>query len=132
MPSLIRTIPLTLLTILAAGALGRSVDPVVRAQAPQDSRAWVAESNKHAQILLDVLARFAPEGAGQFGVSGLDQEITNLSEENFQKQREATQSALTRLQALLKTEQNPMVRQDLEILIKSAQNALRAMQLNRE
>ena len=33
-------------------------------------------SNRHAQVLLDVIARFAPEGAGQVGVSGLDREMT--------------------------------------------------------
>jgi len=114
-----------LFTVLLVLALTSSP----RAQTPP---AWVAESNKHAQVLLDVLARFAPEGAGRFGVSGLDQEVTNLSEETFRKQREAMQAALAKLQALLKTEQNPMVRQDLEILTRSAQNALRASQLGQE
>ncbi len=111
---------------LAASASGNRA---VRAQTPPT---WIAESNKHAQVLLQVLARFAPEGAGQFGVSGLDQEVTNLNDEAFRNAREATQDALAKLQALEKTEQNPMVRQDLEILIRSAQNRLRATQLGQE
>ena len=48
----------------------------------QDPRAWIAVSNRHAQVLLDVLARFAPESAGQFGVTGLDEAVSNLSTEN--------------------------------------------------
>ncbi len=99
------------------------------AQAPASPPAWVAESNAHAQVLLDVLARFAPEGAGQFGVSGLDEEVTIFSDQRTREQREATTAALAKLQGLLKTASNPMVRQDLEILIKSAENTLRAIEL---
>jgi uncharacterized protein (DUF885 family) len=116
----------------AASAAVLSAGTIATAQSSQASPAWIAESNTHAQGLLDVLARFAPEGAGQFGVSGLDQEVTNLSDETFRKGRDATQAALAKLQALVKTEQNPMVRQDLEILIRSAQNSLRSAQLSRD
>jgi hypothetical protein len=117
----------TFLLILIAGAVGSSP-----AANTQDPRAWIAESNRHAQILLDVLARFAPEGAAQSGVPGLDQEVSNLTEENFRRAREAGESALAKLQSLQKTEQNPLVRQDLEILIRSARNGLRAAQLGND
>src|SRR3954451_16537984 len=70
-------------------------------QAPADSRAWIAASNKHAQVLLDVLARFGPEGAGQIGVAGLDREITSLTPESLRQLREASAGALTRLKGLL-------------------------------
>jgi hypothetical protein len=121
-----RLLALTIGLTLLASATGS------RAPQAQTPPAWIAESNKHAQVLLDVLARFAPEGAGQFGVSGLDQEVTNLSDETFRKQRDATQTAVTKLEELLKSEQNPLVRQDLEILIRSGRKALRASQLGRE
>jgi uncharacterized protein (DUF885 family) len=121
-----RLLVVTMALTVAAGAIGA---PAPHAQTPP---AWIAESNKHAQVLLDVLARFAPEGAGQFGVSGLDQEVTNLSEDTFRKQREATQAAVTKLQELQKSEANGLVRQDLEILIRSGQNALKATQLGQE
>jgi hypothetical protein len=117
-----RIVSLTLIFLVGLSGAART----------QTAPAWIAESNKHAQVLLDVLARFAPEGAGQFGVAGLDQEVTNLSEETVRKGRDATQAALARLQALLETEKNPMVRQDLEILIRSARNSLRGAQLNQE
>ena len=98
----------------------------------QDPRAWIAVSNRHAQVLLDVLARFAPESAGQFGVTGLDEAVSNLSTENRDKARAATAAALATLQAARKTEQDPLVRQDLDILIKSAQTNLRGGQLFQE
>ena len=34
--------------------------------------AWVARSNEHAQVLLAVMAKLSPEGAGQLGVEGGD------------------------------------------------------------
>jgi len=118
-------------------ALGVTASRTVSTQAPQapaspDSRAWIAESNKNAQILLDLQAKFGPEGAGQAGVSGLDEEVSRISDERVREVRDATQAALTTLQARAKTEQNPMIRQDLEILMRSARNNLRAGQINQE
>ena len=104
----------------------------VAAPPPQDARAWIAASNRHAQALLDVLARVAPESAGQFGVTGLDEEVTDLSADAGERGREATTAALATLQASRKTEQNPLVRQDLDILIRSAQTNLRAGRLSQD
>ena len=97
-----------------------------------DPRAWIATSNKHAQGLLDVLARVSPEGAGQFGVSGLDEAVTNLTAEEGQRARAATEAALKTLQSSRTSEQNPFVRQDLDILIRSAQINLRGGRLTQE
>jgi uncharacterized protein (DUF885 family) len=120
-------------SIALACAITLAIPAAAAAPQPaQDPRAWVAESNRHAQVLLDVLARFAPEGAGQFGVSGLDEEVTTLAGDTVRRQREATQAALAALAALGKTETNPMVRQDLDILIDSAQDALRGLRLGEE
>ena len=121
---------LTLSAALAWAALASGT--TIAAPPPQDARAWIAASNRHAQVLLDVLARVAPESAGQFGVTGLDEEITNLSAEAGERGREATTAALATLQASRKTEQNPLVRQDLDILIRSAQTNLRSGRLSQE
>jgi uncharacterized protein (DUF885 family) len=121
-----RCVTRILLSALVAAAIAASP---LAAQAPASPPAWVAQSNAHAQVLLDVLARFAPEGAGQFGVSGLDEEVTIISAPRTRQQREATRAALSKLQGLLKATSNAMVRQDLEILIKSAENTLRAIEL---
>lgn len=120
----------TLCAALVATAAGTGM--TAGAPPAQDARAWIAVSNRHAQVLLDVLARFAPESAGQFGVSGLDEAVSSLSTENRDKGRAATAAALATLQAARKTEQDPLVRQDLDILIKSAQTNLRGGQLFQE
>ena len=80
-------------------------------QAAADSRAWIETSNKHAQVLLDVRARFGPEGAGQIGVAGLDREVTSLTPESLRQMRQATAAALARLKSLLEAEQ------DLRVLV---------------
>ena len=121
---------LSLSTALAWAALASGT--TIAAPPPQDARAWIATSNRHAQVLLDVLARVAPESAGQFGVTGLDEEITNLTAEAGERGREATTAALAMLQANRKTEQHPLVRQDLDILIRSAQTNLRSGRLSQE
>src|SRR3954453_11227136 len=70
-------------------------------QAPAGSRAWIEVSNKHAQVLLEVQARFGPEGAGQIGVAGLDREVTSLTPESRSELRQASAAALARLKSLL-------------------------------
>lgn len=100
------------------------------AQAPAATPAWVAESNRHAQVLLDVLARFAPESVARFGIAGLDEEITSLTAGRLREQRAATAAALAQLEGLRGSASNPMVRQDLEILIRSARDGLRGLELN--
>ena len=85
--------------------------------AQQDSATWIERSNANAQVMLDVMARFSPEAAGQFGVSGLDQEILDLEANINQRSREATQKAVTELRGRLESETDAAVRQDLEILI---------------
>src|SRR5204863_4948838 len=37
--------------------------------------AWIAKSDANAQVLLDVIARFGPEFAGQIGINGLDEQV---------------------------------------------------------
>jgi hypothetical protein len=120
------------LTLAVALTLTTGQTASTQTKPADDSRAWIAASNKNAQILLDVMAKFAPEGAGQSGVSGLDQEISRISDEQVTQGRAAVQAALTTLQERAKTEPHPMIRQDLEILMRSARNNLRGSQINQE
>jgi len=121
---------LTLSAALASTAAGTG--STVAVPQPQDPRAWIAASNRHAQVLLDVLARVAPESAGQFGITGLDEAVTNLTAEAGERAREATAAAVATLQTRRKTEQDPLVRQDLDILIRSAQTNLRGGRLSQD
>ncbi|HEV7672093.1 MAG TPA: DUF885 domain-containing protein [Thermoanaerobaculia bacterium] len=96
---------------LAAHAAGAPAKP-----------AWVEKSDKNAQVLIDLLARFAPEGASMFGVDGYDDKITDLTPGFFERQMTATKGAVAELEKRLAGETDPDVRQDLEILIDSAKD----------
>lgn len=92
--------------------------------------AWVARSNQNAQVLLNVLARFGPEGASFFGVEGFDEQTSDLSRENQERGKQATLDAIKELQGRLGSERDPAVRQDLEILINSAEQNVRGTDLS--
>ncbi|MET1163291.1 MAG: DUF885 domain-containing protein [Pseudoxanthomonas sp.] len=92
--------------------------------------AWVETSNGHAQILLKAQAAFQPEYASFFGIPGYDDKVADLGPDNPRRYREATTKARTELQALLLQERNADVRQDLQILIKAADENIEGSQLN--
>jgi len=91
---------------------------------------WVQRSNENAKILIDVFAKYNPEFAGQLGVEGVDENIIDLNPHMNERAEHDTKAAIEKLQALYKTEQDPAVRQDLEILIKTAQDAIKGNELN--
>ncbi|HEY1754228.1 MAG TPA: DUF885 domain-containing protein [Bryobacteraceae bacterium] len=82
--------------------------------------AWVAKSNQNAQLLIDIDARYGPESAGASGASGLDERVTVMPPDMPERIRADTQAAIKELQSRLAIEQDPLVRQDLQILIDSA------------
>ena len=97
---------------------------------PPTAPAWVARSNQNAQVLLSVLARFGPEGASFFGVEGFDDQTSDLSRANQERAKQATLEAVKELRSRLASERDPAVRQDLEILIKSAEDNVRGIDLS--
>src|SRR3954462_15958338 len=88
--------------------------------------AWVARSNQNTELLLNVMARYSPEDAGEFGVSGLDEKISTPSLEEPELERRDTTKALIALRSRLASEKDPAVHQDLEILIKAGEQQIRA------
>jgi uncharacterized protein (DUF885 family) len=93
---------------------------------------WVARSNTNAQVLLLTLARFSPESASQLGVDGFDEQISDLSRDQFEVENAAIRAAIADLQQRLAGETDRKVRQDLQILIVTAQDRLRSRALNRK
>ena len=100
--------------------------PCMTAQQPASTAqpaappAWVQRSNQDAQVLLKVLARFNPEGAARFGVSGVDDQVVDLGPNFLERERHALRQAQGELEQMLAEEKDPAVRQDLEIMIKTA------------
>ncbi|HEV2847328.1 MAG TPA: DUF885 domain-containing protein [Thermoanaerobaculia bacterium] len=116
-----------LLAVLALLAL--AAPPVPAQTAPPD---WVAKSDQNTQILLDVLARFGPEGAGDLGIRGLDEEIRDLTPGFRQREEEDTKKVREELKKRLAAEKDPRVRQDLEILIRTVDDDLKGDEMGRK
>jgi hypothetical protein len=114
---------------LAALALFALAAPALPADAGPE---WVEASNGNARVLLEVLAKYSPEGATQLGVDGFEQEILDLSRDPYQPRRADTLAAMAELRRRLEAEQHPKVRQDLEILITSAEDTLASGELSRK
>ena len=131
-----KALPLSLAVALAIG-LSVSVSPTARAaDAPAASApaapAWVARSNAFSQILLKAQAPFAPEEASFFGIPGYDDQVFDLKPKVGERFRAAMAQAKTELQAKLAVEQDPNVRQDLQILIDAANRNIENSTLNEQ
>ncbi|TMA27092.1 MAG: DUF885 domain-containing protein [Deltaproteobacteria bacterium] len=98
------------------------------APAAAPDRGSIEKSNENAQVLLEVAARFAPEQAARLGVPGLDDRISDFTPGHRQRQRQALREALARLQQ--KKEEDPMVAEDLEILVAAAKRQIRGSELS--
>jgi uncharacterized protein (DUF885 family) len=101
--------------------------PVVAAEP-----AWVTKSNANARLLLNVVAKYSPERASSLGVDGFDEQISDLSRDQFEPTNKDTRAVIAELEKRLKAETDPKVQQDLEILIASAKDQLVSNALNRK
>lgn len=94
--------------------------------------AWVAESNRNAQVLLKVMATFAPEQAAELGVDGYDDKTLDLGPRVDERSRAALQAAIVELRARRAKTSDPAVLQDLDILIDSAQQNIDTSMLDEQ
>nr|WP_315485063.1 DUF885 domain-containing protein [uncultured Undibacterium sp.] len=93
---------------------------------------WVKKSNENAKLLLNLMGKYAPEGAGGLGVDGLDEQITDMSRDLFDVRNKESLAVIAELQKRLKQEAHPKIKQDLQILINSAQDNMRSEALTRQ
>ena len=92
----------------------------------QTPPAWVARSNRNTQLLIDIDAKYSPESAAAEGVKGLDDRIFALSADQPERIRADFRNARQELANRLAKEQDPLVKQDLEILIGVADRNIRS------
>ncbi|MFC5458588.1 DUF885 domain-containing protein [Massilia niabensis] len=114
----------TVLCGLLAAALSL---PVIAAEP-----AWVTKSNTNARVLLNVLAKYSPESASNLGVDGYDEQIMDLSRDQFEATNRDMRAAIAELQKRLRVETDSKVKQDLQILIDKAQDQLKTSALQRK
>ena len=93
---------------------------------------WIQESNRYAQVLLDVNARYGPEGAASLGVEGHDTEVFDLKQRFVERQIADWQAAAQQLEGVRGSVSDKRVQQDLDILIKAAHDQAMTLELNRK
>ena len=101
----------------------------LKTAAPAADRGWIERSNQNAQLLLDVGARFQPEGSARQGIAGLDDRIADFGPGHLQRQRDANREAQAELERRLAAEKDPLVAQDLQILIDAAKRQIKGSEL---
>ena len=117
---MIRTVQVVLVVSeLCAGAAAFAETP-----------AWVTESNQAAQKLLAVQAKYAPETVSAFGVEKYDADVLDLKPATVTRQEADLDAVVQEYTAELKDVSDPRVREDLEILIRSAQDQRTTLALN--
>jgi hypothetical protein len=124
-----RGLPVLALLLAQLPAAGLQA-PAAAPAAGRAKPAWVLRSDENARALLEILARFNPEGAGQLGVEGLDEVVFDLKPDREPRLRAALTAALATLESRLAAEGDAAVKQDLEILIASARQSLEGSALN--
>jgi hypothetical protein len=117
---------------LLAGALALAAFAAPAFSAPAAPPAWVVKSDQNTRILLDQLARFAPESAGELGVPGLDEQILDRTPGFEERARAASRKMREELRRRLGAETDPRVRQDLEILIQAVDDDEKGGELGRK
>jgi hypothetical protein len=113
----------------ALGVAAAMTSTALALPSAQSPAGWVARSNEHTRVVLEAQARLAPEGAAQVGVSGVDEQITDLSSGYSRRIRDSVTKMQQELQRRLTAEQDSLVRQDLEILIQATRQQLRSLDI---
>ncbi|WP_394833455.1 DUF885 domain-containing protein [Pendulispora rubella] len=112
-------------------ACGKSPPPAApsastSAAAGPGAPAWIARSNEAARPLLEVVAKYRPERATSYGLEGYDDQVADLRDKHEERQRADMTRVKDSLQSKLATETDPLVKQDLEILVRAADQRIRA------
>jgi uncharacterized protein (DUF885 family) len=99
---------------------------------PASQQAWIARSNEYAQPLLKIQAKYGPEGAGRLGVEGLDDEIAQFPSDFRERVKADVTAAVAKLEQAVATEQDRLVKQDLQIIVTAAKQGLRGADLGQK
>jgi hypothetical protein len=91
----------------------------------QNQPAWVAKSNRNAQLLIDITVKYSPEEATYYGIKTLDEQVGSLTDRRKQIQADF-RKVKAELESRLAKERDPLVQQDLQILIASADRDIRS------
>lgn len=97
--------------------------------AQANSSSWVAKSDENTELVTEFFARYLPELMAQFGVTGMDEEISQISRDLDVRAKEEEIALLEKLRRRQSTEAHPAVWQDLGILIDLLERELEETEL---
>lgn len=101
------------------------------AQAPQ-SKKWTERSNNFTKILLNIDKKYSPEFGSSQGLAIYDEQIAIPTLANDIAARKERLNAISQLKAVLQKETDPFVKQDLNILIRQTDLAIRQGDFNQK
>ncbi len=117
------SVPVTislLAALLCAGVASAASEP-----------SWIERSNANAAPLLEIFARYIPEQAAGLGVEGHDQDIFDLKPGYDTRMEADLAAAAADYRVRLDAEQDPRLRQDLQILLAAAEEQQASSALSR-
>jgi len=119
-------IPIMFFAFLFAGALMTNAQSnPAPASAKPALPEWVQRSNENTRLVLESESKFEPEFYARQGVEGIDGEVRDLKPGVFDRTRAAESGVVKQLEQRLAQEKDPLVRQDLEILIKAENDRIK-------
>jgi uncharacterized protein (DUF885 family) len=115
---------------LFAGLLAISLGCTAAPSLAQEQPGWIEQSNAYTMELLEAEAQFSPEGASQTGLEQYDGLAMDLGPDLSGRYIAAMQAKLAEFQAAQARESDPLVKQDLQILIDSIEQSIEGTQLS--
>ncbi|HEX8926984.1 MAG TPA: DUF885 domain-containing protein [Terriglobales bacterium] len=97
---------------------------------PAEAPAWVKASDANTKLLIDLHAKFNPEQAAYMGVSGIDEQIMDVTPGFTERRQTALQSLLEEFKKREVAEKDPLVKQDLDILIHATSDEITDIRLD--
>ena len=94
--------------------------------------AWVAKSDAYSQPVLQDAGKYQPENASSLGSEEFDTAVADFKPRDYERELADTEKRLASLRRQRAAEQDPKVRQDLEILIDSREKKIATMKLERQ
>ena len=92
--------------------------------------AWMDRSDENAKLLLDDMVEYFPEQASGLGLEAADERTVEVGAARRARHLAALRDAKTKLEAKRAVEADPLVAQDLSILIHSVDLDVREIELN--
>lgn len=94
--------------------------------------AWVARSDAYTQPVLKDTGKYVPENATELGDESFDTAVVDLKPRVYERELADTEKRLKELRVQRAREQDPKVRQDLDILIDSREKKIASMKLEHQ